>query len=270
METTGLKVPAPGKRTESLPLGPPEIKRAREPGPEIRARSLEEHGGDSPLSHNLLSRAQQQRLRAIATVQEYRLGGEPIYAQGDTATFIYFIEEGLIRISRLSENGQRQILAFRGRGDLFGFPDSGRYANSAESISTAKAFRCSWHQLQDLMLDEPQLQLMFCTKLANQVRDAQRRIMMLGQQNIYQRLASFILDFLDMPEFFDSRRSHLKLPVNRFDLADYLGTAPESTARAFARLEAEGLIKRRGSRIIEILDLQGLHALQNGRRRAHR
>jgi Mn-dependent DtxR family transcriptional regulator len=47
----------------------------------------------------------------------------------------------------------------------------------------------------------------------------------------------------------------LKLPVNRFDIADYLGTAPESAARAFTRLEAEGLVKRVTSRTVDILDL---------------
>ena len=59
-----------------------------------------------------------------------------------------------------------------------------------------------------------------------------------------QRLAPFILDLMVVPEFFDEKRSLLKLPVNRFDLADYLGTVTKSSERAFARLESEGLIRR--------------------------
>jgi CRP-like cAMP-binding protein len=93
--------------------------------------------------------------------------------------------------------------------------------------------------------------------------------MVLGQQNIYQRLASFILEFLYHSEYFDPKTSRLKLPVNRFDIADYLGTAPESAARAFARLEAEGLVKRVTSRAVDILDLDGLIEMQRGRRRSH-
>jgi hypothetical protein len=88
-----------------------------------------------------------------------------------------------------------------------------------------------------------------------------------GTQNIYQRLASFILEFLYHSEYFDAKTSRLRLPVNRFDIADYLGTAPESAARAFARLEHEGLVKRQTSRTLEILDLDGLLEMQRGRRR---
>jgi len=38
-------------------------------------------------------------------------------------------------------------------------------------------------------------------KVADDFRRAERRIMILGQQNTCQRLASFILDLLCLPEF---------------------------------------------------------------------
>jgi CRP-like cAMP-binding protein len=120
------------------------------------------------------------------------------------------------------------------------------------------------------MLSEPKLQQLLFGKLIAQVRDAQKRILMLGQQNIHQRLASFLLEFLNVPAFYDAKQARLILPVNRFDIADYLGTAPESTARAFVRLENEGLVKRIGTRMIEIRDLAGLHASRNERRRTQR
>jgi hypothetical protein len=111
-------------------------------------------------------------------------------------------------------------------------------------------------------------------KILHDYRHAQIRISSLGQQNTCQRLASFILDFMAIPEFFESERSFLTVPVNRFDLADYLGTRPESTARAFARLEDLGLIRRITARKIAILDRAGLRILNrtprhnSGRERA--
>jgi len=62
----------------------------------------------------------------------------------------------------------------------------------------------------------------------------------------------------------------LKLPVNRFDLADFIGAAPESAARAFAKLERLGYIRRVTSRTIEILDEEGLRSVQHGPRRSNR
>jgi CRP-like cAMP-binding protein len=119
-----------------------------------------------------------------------------------------------------------------------------------------------------LMASEPRLLLSLLSKVTYDYRQADLRIMMLGLQNTNQRLASFVLELISLPGWFDERRRQLRLPVNRFDLADYLGTSPESTSRAFARLEREGLLKRVNSRIVEILDVKGLEKLQRGRRRS--
>ena len=116
---------------------------------------------------------------------------------------------------------------------------------------------------------EPQLQLNLLVKVACDLRQAQRQIMILGHQTTYQRLASFLLEFLRYPEFYDEKTSHLTLPINRFDLADYLGIARETVARALARLEQEGLARRLSSGSIEILDIVGLQSLQSGHSRGH-
>jgi len=235
---------------------------------EIRAHSFDEPAVQGAPPGNLLSRDEQERLQSIAMVVECRRGGSHLYTEGEPARFVYFIDEGIVRTSRCAENGHRQILSFRAPGDLFGLPDGGRYVNSAETVCPARLYRLPWQRLQQMLLAEPPLHLIVLEKLSYDFRQAQARIMSLGQQNAYQRLASFILEFIQRPQFYDEKESRLKLPVNRFDLADYIGTAPESAARAFARLESGGLVRRITSRTLEILDIEGLKALQRGRRRS--
>jgi len=236
--------------------------------PEIRARSFEGTADQPRTIANLLSRKEQEQIRRISSVLDCSRG-DIVFAEGDEARFVHFVDGGVIRISRCADNGQRQILAFRVPGDLFGLPDAGRYVNSAEAVCAARIYRLAWHRMQQMMREDPQLQLNLLMKVVYDFRQAQARIMTLGQQNTCQRLASFLLDFARVPEFFDEKRALLNLPVNRFDLADYLGTAPESAARAFARLESQGLIRRITSRTIEILDIAGLQLLQRGPRRGH-
>lgn len=91
--------------------------------------------------------------------------------------------------------------------------------------------------------------------------------MILGQQNTYQRLASFLLDFTQHQAFFNVETAQLTLPLTRFDIADYLGTAPETVARGLLRLERDGLAHRVASRVIEICSLDGLCQLQGQRQR---
>ena len=246
----------------------PSVNRSSGPNLEIRARPSDGANVQSAAVRNLLSREEQEQLLHSATVLVYRRGNT-VYSEGEDAGFLYFIDEGIIRISRCAENGRRQILAFRVSGDLLGRPENGRYVNSAETVGPARVYRIAWQRMQQMMLAEPQLQLHLLMKVADDFRQAEHRIMTLGQQNTCQRLASFILDLLCLPEIFDEKRSLLKLPVNRFDLADYLGTVTKSSERAFAKLESQGLIRRVTSRTIEILDMDGLRLVQREQRRGH-
>lgn len=235
--------------------------------PEIRARPFDRELDPKSEIENLLSRKEQDAFRSIATVLEYRRGGSTVFAEGEDAHFVYCVATGVVRVGRHSNGGRRQILALMLPGDLFGLPDSGIYLNSAEVTCPSTLYRIPWLQLRQLMAREPAMQLNLLNRVAYDFREAQRRIMILGQLNTCQRLASLILDFAAHPSFFDKTRREICLPLSRFDIADYLGTSPETVARGFARLENAGLVRRRTSRLIKICDLNGLHTLQNQKRR---
>ena len=232
--------------------------------PTIRARLLD-RVGDHPLQiGNLLSRKEQDKLLSIAKPIKYPRPGMTIFTSEKEAEYVYVIDEGIVRISRVAPNGQRRILAFMVPGDLFGMPECGIYVNTAETVSPTRLYRFPWPALRQLLASEPQLQEKLLIKLAHDFRQAQRQMMMLGQQSARQRLAVFLLDFIRSPGFFSQERSQLTLPVNRFDLADYLGTTRETAARAFARLEKERLIRRITAHTIQILNMEGLEQLQFG------
>jgi len=249
--------------TESNPAR--SSKAARQSAPEIRARPFDRVSDRPSRIANLLSPREQQELSSIATVLDYGGGGVTIFSEGEDAHFAYAIDEGVVRISRHAASGQRQILAFMVPGDLFGIPDEGTYVNSAETVCPSRIYRFPWQRLRDVIAREPELLLTLFMKVACDLRQAQRQIMILGHQTTYQRLASFLLEFVRYPEFYDEKTSCLTLPINRFDLADYLGIARETAARAFTRLEQRGLARRLNSGSIEILDIEGLQKLQSGR-----
>lgn len=235
-----------------------------ESAPMIRARLLDRVGDNRLQVGNLLSRKDQDELLSIAKRIVLPRSGMTIFSSENEAEFVYVVDEGIVRIARIAPNGQRRILAFMVPGDLFGMPDYGVYVNSAETVCPTKLYRFSWPALRHLMARDPQLQQKMLIKLAHDFRQAQRQMMMLGQQNARQRLAVFLLDFMRNPGFYDQSRSELKLPVNQFDLADYLGTTRETAARTFARLERERLIRRVNTHTIQILDKAGLEHLQYG------
>jgi CRP-like cAMP-binding protein len=218
---------------------------------------------------NLLSSEHQSLLKGIATLVEWNGGKNAIYTEGEDASFVYTVAAGMVRISRYTESGRRQVLNFVLPGGVFGFPESGIYANSAKPLGSVMLYRMPWHRLTEMLQREPQLQITFMTRLAFDLQRAQNHLLVLGQQNVPQRIASFLLDLMQHEHFYDRRNSILLLPVSRFDLADYLGTSPETVARALARLEGDKILVRLSSRQISIPHPQRLSALLQVRRRNH-
>jgi CRP/FNR family transcriptional regulator, anaerobic regulatory protein len=152
-------------------------------------------------------------------------------------------------------------------GDLFGLPDAGIYVNSAEVTCPSTLYRVPWAQLRALMTREPVMQHSLLNRVSYDLREAQRRIMIIGQQNTLQRLVSLLLDFANHPAFFDDARALVTLPLSRFDIADYLGTSPETVARGFLKLEHDGLVRRLAPRLVELREPQALRDLQRRKRR---
>lgn len=248
------------------PIGSPATPRSKERFPEIRARRFDRQQDQKNSISNLLPRGQQAKLRTIATVLNYQRANSTIFSQGEDAHFIYSVAAGIVRVSRNTENGRRQVLALMLPGDLFGLPETGIYVNSAETVCPATLYRVPWNRLHEMMLGEPQLQANLLARIAYDLRQAQRRIMMLGQQNVSQRLASFLLDLVQHPDFYDARKRSIKLPLTRWDIGDYLGAAPETVIRAFAKMERQKLLRRGSSSLLEV-DIEGLRRLIAGQRR---
>lgn len=234
---------------------------------EIRVRSGNENSARSGPAENPLSRKEQEELRRISKLLTCK-PGTILYSQGEQAKFVYLIADGIVRINRCDESGHRQVLVFRVAGDFCGIPQEGSYFNSAETVSEAAIYRFEWREMQELFLVEPHLQSVLLGKILYDYRQAQTRISILGQQNICQRLASFLLDLIHISQFYEEESACLSLPVSRFDLADYLGTAPESIARAFTKLETLGLLRRITARRIAVLDVAGLRSLHRSPRRS--
>ena len=68
------------------------------------------------------------------------------------------------------------------------------------------------------------------------------------------RIALFLAECLEKGQ----ESTEIELPMSKKDLASYLGTTPETLSRKLTELEAEGYIKQKTNKIIDIVDLDGL------------
>ncbi|MDP1729631.1 MAG: helix-turn-helix domain-containing protein [Devosia sp.] len=170
-----------------------------------------------------------------------------IYAQGAPAGPLYFVEFGAVRICRLTSDGRRQISAFHFAGEVFGFEADGEHHFYAESIDGAgiRVLRptCADHMAANIL----PLALRSLTR-------AQEHLLVLGRQNAIERVAAFLLDLADRQD----TGQFIELPMQRSDIADYLGLTFETVSRILRKLKDARIIRLPSTKQIEVLDFGAL------------
>jgi CRP/FNR family transcriptional regulator len=183
--------------------------------------------------------------------------GEIIYNAGDQSDSLYIVNKGKIRIYRLSEAGKDQLVRILSPGDFTGelaLFNQAIHESYAEAMVESQVCTIKRSDLQQFLLKYPSISLKILEEFSNRLEQSEKQITRFATEKVETRIALFLAECLDS----ESETREITLPMNRKDLASYLGTTPETISRKLAYLESNGLIKQRTGKKIEILDLDGL------------
>ena len=92
------------------------------------------------------------------TIRKYKQSAV-IFAQGDAATDVFYIQKGTVKLSVVSRSGKEAVVAVLGQGDFFG---EGCLAAQPRRIATASAMSMA----TVLMVEKPQMLEMLHTQTA--------------------------------------------------------------------------------------------------------
>jgi CRP/FNR family transcriptional regulator, nitrogen fixation regulation protein len=210
------------------------------------------------LMQNVLPVAASQRLALDPKVSAVLSQSQPgavnfypsdatIYAQGDNAGHLYMVEFGTVRISRITADGRRQITSFCLAGDVFGLEEGDEHEFSAESVDGAgiRVLR----PLNASRFAESLLSLAL-----RRFTQVQKHILLLGRLGANEKMAHFLVDMMDRQGGDDI----VNLPMQRGDIADYLGITFETVSRVLRVFKDRGIIRLNTISQVEILDEDSL------------
>lgn len=170
-----------------------------------------------------------------------------IYAQGDQAGPFYLVEFGTVRICRLTADGRRQVNSFHFAGDVFGFEAGDEHQSYAESVDGAGI------RVLRAMDGSGFVEKLLGLALRGLAR-VQEHLLLLGRMNANEKMAAFILDLLQRQDADDV----VMLPMQRNDIADYLGLTFETVSRVLRVLKDRRIILLPSVDRIEVLDADAL------------
>ena len=187
--------------------------------------------------------------------------GETLFNAGEEAKGLYVIVKGSLRAFRGNPEGREQIIHVERAGTTIAevpvFDDK-PYPSTVVAEEDSEVFFISKEDVKRLCLKHPAIALSALKLLASRLRKTAALAESLSLKEVDQRLAAFLIR-----EFNEKRLKKLKLPTNSV-LAAQLGSVREVVSRAFAKLEAEGLVKVDAHRNVEVLDGTGLRAYAEG------
>lgn len=196
--------------------------------------------------------------------QDTRLrAGSYLYFEGDEVEWLFQVKSGVLRLTRMLEDGRRQVIAFGYPGDIVGFPSNGRNHTDCDALTDTclQPFRRSVLENGE---GAPELHQQLLQAALNEISAMQDHFMMLGRKSAIEKVASFLGVLAQRVGVEHNGSVQFELPMRRADVADFLGVTTETVCRTLTQMRKSGVIAVENIHTIVIRRQDALWALSKG------
>ena len=191
-------------------------------------------------------------LGRIANTHHYTIG-QTIISEGVAVDFVANVVSGIVKLTKTMPDGRQQIVGLLFPSDFVGRVFAKSWEFSAEAASDVELCRLNRKAFEAIADRHPDLKQRLLASTLDELDAAREWMLLLGCKSADEKVASFLM--LLVRRSIDMRCGPeaqpvdpiFELPVNRADIAGYLGMTVETVSRQISRLKAEG--------IIELIDL---------------
>jgi len=199
-----------------------------------------------------------KRLEDVTSIRPSRYAaGAHLFYEGDPADYVYEIQSGAVRLTRVLETGCRQVIAFGLPGDIVGFPDGGLHHTECDALTPVVVIAHRRTALEAGEGDPKTHQRLFHAAL-REISTMQDHLMMLARKSALEKVASFLIALSQRIGRCNGTVTAVDLPMSRTDIADFLGLAIETVSRTFSQLRQLGAIVLETPQTILVRDIGAL------------
>lgn len=182
--------------------------------------------------------------------------GQPLVRMGETATSLYTLRAGLIKLVRNTVDGRQRIVRVLRAGDVVGLEAlmGPTYDSDAIALTSIKVCRLPLQVIQRLNRETPRLHQRLLEKWHRSLKEADDWLAELNFGNARQRVAGLILK---MRSDHDAALATL---FSREDMGAMLDLKLETVSRTLNAFMREGLVESldKQGRVYRVLDAQRL------------
>lgn len=204
----------------------------------------------------------EDELEELSHITPYRrfAQGEVIYHMQDPADALYFVRDGMVKISMYFPNGKEMILGLLGQYDIFGellLLPSERRPNQAEAVVDTTLIVMPEADFQRLLQQQPRIAMKFIQVMSTRLWQAQLWQAEVGAFDAPGRLANLLLRLANDFGQPSERGTVIDLQLTQQDLAKMIGATRETVSHSLAQLlEFGAVLRRRAPMAVNLVKLQ--------------
>jgi CRP-like cAMP-binding protein len=182
--------------------------------------------------------------------------GAFLFRQGDPAQRFFVLESGVVKLFRLSPDGDEKVIEVIKAGESFAeavmFMEANRYPVNAQTLAESRALAFENRRFYHWVKTDSALALRLLGSLSRRMHALVKEIDELTLHNAGYRLVNYLLN-----EAGEDSDGDITLSAPKQVVASRLAIKPETLSRIMARLRGEGLIEVEGNHI-RLIDREAL------------
>ena len=186
-------------------------------------------------------------------VEKHFHKNQVVLMEEDTASFIYVVFGGKVRVVHLGSDGSERILAVHKRGDLFGemaILDAKTAPATVIAMEDTDIGLLSKDTFQRLFLKNEKVLLQLVAILCRRLREAQLVLKAITLPDAELRLRSILNHLSLLHGVKDDRGTVITLRLTHKELAGYTSVSRETVTRLLHRMSVEGDLEMLENRTI--------------------
>lgn len=178
----------------------------------------------------------------MRTIKRQR--GDWIFALGDPAESIYFLQKGRMKITALSADGQEVLHEVIGPGEIFGATSTilrMPRTTSAQALETCLLGEINLKDLESLLARYPELSFQLLKSVGLRLKKAEAQLVNIICNDVSGRVREALIDLMRSES--SAADGPVRINMTQQDLANLIGASRQKTSQALKELENSGVLR---------------------------
>ncbi|MBJ7949783.1 MULTISPECIES: Crp/Fnr family transcriptional regulator [Bacillus cereus group] len=211
------------------------------------------------LIFNSLSDEEILKIASMSKHKKFKKG-QLLIQEGERSDTLFIINQGRVKLSKLTLQGKEQILHILMSGECFCelniFNHEEKSNFSAYAMEDTKICMLTKYDMDNIMERNPSIALKLLKTVTKRLAQTENLAHNLATNDPEVRIAYIILEFCEKYGKKTDKGILINLPLTREEIASYIGMTRETISRKFSKFEELGLITSIGNKKLIVRNIE--------------